>query len=312
MKKILVSTLCLVYMMISWGCSASGSDDERPYVVATTMMLEDTIKKIGGDLIRVEGLMGPGVDPHLYRSTPSDFNKMEQADIIVYNGLYLEARLSEILNRMPDKTYAAAEIIPEDQLIEAYEYGGNYDPHVWFDVNLWSQTAEGIGRKLEGKLPEHADAIRANTEAYVMELDSLHQWVKNKIQTIPKEQRVLISAHDAFRYFGLAYDIEVRGLQGLSTQSDVGLQDVRNIVRFIIEKEIPAIFLETSVAPRSIQSLISGVNEQGHFVELGGELYSDAMGERGTEQGTYTGMVRYNVNTIVNALGQSGSDTQTE
>jgi manganese/zinc/iron transport system substrate-binding protein len=302
MRIILFLCLGITVMAILWGCASPDSQDERPYIVATTMMLEDAIKNIGGDIIRVEGLLGPGVDPHLYRATPGDFQKMEQADLIVYNGLYLEARLSEILGRMPDKSYAAAEIIPEYQLIEAFEFGGNYDPHVWFDVSLWTQTVEGLGRKLEDKLPEHAETLRANTEAFVAELDSLHHWVKEQIQSIPVERRVLISAHNAFRYFGRAYDIDDRGLQGLSTQSEVGLQDVRNMVLFIIERDIPAIFLETSIAPRSIQSLINGVNERGGRVELGGELYSDAMGERGTKEGTYTGMIRYNVNTIVNAL----------
>ncbi len=283
------------------GCGTDERDG-RPYFVATTMMLEDAISQIGGDLVQVYGLMGPGVDPHMYRATPRDFQRMEQADMVVYNGLFLEARLSEILSRMDDKTYAAAEILPEDRLIEAYEFGGNFDPHVWFDVSLWADVVRGLSEQIITKIPDQEEVLRANTATYLAELEELHNWVVEEIASIPENRRVLITAHDAFGYFGKAYNIEVKGLQGLSTQTEVGLQDVRNMVRFIMANEIPAIFLETSIAPRSIQSIINGVQERGGQVSLGGELFSDAMGERNTPEGTYIGMVRHNVNTITNAL----------
>lgn len=277
-------------------------DSNRPFIVTTTMMLEDAVHRIGGDSVQVYGVMGPGVDPHVYRATPRDFQRMEQADLIVYNGLFLEARLSEILARMQDRTFAAAEVLPSDDLIEAYEFGGNYDPHVWFDVRLWMEVVNGLEQILSEKFPHLKAIFQENTQKYLEELAVLDAWVAHQIATIPEHRRVLITAHDAFGYFGKAYDIDVKGLQGLSTQTEVGLQDVRNMVQFIISNEIPAIFLETSIAPRSIQSIINGVKERGGNVVLGGELFSDAMGRRGTDEGTYIGMVTHNVTTIVNAL----------
>lgn len=300
MKKLLY--LALISLLFIAACGEREADDSRPFIVTTTMMLEDTVKQIAGEYVNVTGLMGPGVDPHLYRATPRDIRHLDRADLIIYNGLYLEARLSEILDKMDKNTYAAAQILPERDLIQAYEYGGTYDPHVWFDVSLWATVVEGISLELQNILPEHQEEIQNNTRNYLIELAELHNWVHQSIQTIPEKRRVLITAHDAFRYFGKAYDIKVMGLQGLSTQSEVGLQDISHMVRFIIDNEIPAIFLESSIAPRSIQSLINGVSERGGHVELGGELFSDAMGARDTPEATYTGMVRFNVTTITEAL----------
>ena len=295
--------IILVAFLLFASCGSNEKDqDGRFYIVTTTMMLEDAAKNIVGDLARVESIMGPGVDPHLYRATPADFRKMEQADIIIYNGLMLEARLAQVLAQQPERAFAAGEVLSTDRLIEAFEYGGNYDPHVWFDVSLWIDVVQGIASILIDRMPEHAEAIHQNTDEYVQKLTELHDWVTQQIAQIPENRRVLITAHDAFQYFGAAYNIDVRGLQGLSTQSEVGLRDISNMTRFIVEAEIPAIFLESSVPPRGIQSLINGVNQRGGSVELGGELYSDAMGERGTEEGTYIGMVQFNVNTIVGAL----------
>ncbi len=297
----IIITFALLSILLLSGCGGA-SENDRPLIVTTTMMLEDAVKNIVGDKADVIGIMGPGVDPHIYRATPGDFTNMDRADLVIYNGLFLEARLAEVLGRMDDKTFAAAEVIPSSELIEAYEFGGNYDPHVWFDVSLWTIVVEGISDRLISLLPDHEELFRENSTAYLAELHELHDWVKAEVASIPDQRRVLITAHDAFSYFGKAYDMEVRGLQGLSTQSEYGLQDVSRMVSFIIEREIPAIFLETSIAPRSIQSLINGVEQRGGSVELGGELFSDAMGRRGTTEGTYPGMVRHNVNTIVGAL----------
>ncbi len=292
----------IVLSAVLLACGGDQQEKERPYIVTTTMMLEDIVLNIAGDLVDVYGMMGPGVDPHVYRATPGDFRRMERADLIIYNGHYLEARLSEILARMPERTFAATEQLDEAALIEAYEFGGNYDPHVWFDVSLWAEVVNAVGIRLAELMPEHEEQILENSRAYYDELQELHEWVQSRINEIPEERRLLITAHDAFGYFGRAYNMEVEGLQGLSTQSDYGLQDISRMVRLIMDREIPAIFLETSIAPRSIQSLMNGVRERGGSVELGGELFSDAMGARRTEEGTYTGMVRHNVNVIVEAL----------
>ncbi len=298
-KNVLIFSLTLILFACG---SDSGQQDDRFYVVTTTMMLEDAVQNIAGDLVRVESIMGPGVDPHLYRATPSDFRRMEQADLIIYNGLMLEARLAQVLSQQSERAFAAAEVLSNDRLIEAFEFGGNYDPHVWFDVSLWIDVVDGIAVKLSERLPDYSEQIKENASDYIRELHELHEWVYDEIQSIPENRRVLITAHDAFQYFGLAYNIDVRGLQGLSTQSEVGLRDISNMAGFIVDTQIPAIFLETSVPPRGIQSLINGVNQRGGSVSLGGELYSDAMGERGTTEGTYIGMVQFNVNTIVEAL----------
>lgn len=301
MKYIGFITITILFLS---ACGNGEPADDRPFVVTTTMMLEDAVRQVAGDYVRVVGLMGPGVDPHLYRATPRDIRNLDRADLIIYNGLYLEARLAEILEKMDDRTWAAAEVIPVENRIEAIEFGGTYDPHVWFDVSLWALVVDGISNRLQELVPDEAASIQENAEAYLQELNELHDWVYERIQSIPENRRVLITAHDAFGYFGRAYNIDVRGLQGLSTQSEVGIQDITSMTRFIIENEIPAIFLETSIAPRSIQSLMNGVRERGGQVELGGELYSDAMGERGGGEDTYTGMVRFNVNTITEALSK--------
>ena len=298
-KNVLIFSLTLILFACG---SDSGQQDDRFYVVTTTMMLEDAVQNIAGDLVRVESIMGPGVDPHLYRATPSDFRRMEQADLIIYNGLMLEARLAQVLSQQSERAFAAAEVLSNDRLIEAFEFGGNYDPHVWFDVSLWIDVVDGIAVKLSERIQDYSEQIKENASDYIRELHELHEWVYDEIQSIPENRRVLITAHDAFQYFGLAYNIDVRGLQGLSTQSEVGLRDISNMAGFIVDTQIPAIFLETSVPPRGIQSLINGVNQRGGSVSLGGELYSDAMGERGTTEGTYIGMVQFNVNTIVEAL----------
>jgi manganese/zinc/iron transport system substrate-binding protein len=276
--------------------------DSRPYVVATTGMVRDAAEQIGGDLFRIDGIMGPGVDPHLYRATPADIRRMESADLLLYNGLLLEGRLAEILDRIGSRSFAVASAVPDSLLMAPYEYGGNYDPHIWFDVSLWKYAVNGIADQLSALAPEHEEAIRLRNEAYQKELDALHSYVVSQTASIPEERRVLITAHDAFGYFGRAYGMQVEGLQGISTTSEYGLQDVRMMRDLIIERKIPAIFVETSISSRSIESLISGTKESGFMVTIGGELYSDALGAYGTETGTYIGMFRHNADQITSAL----------
>ncbi|MFO8028845.1 MAG: zinc ABC transporter substrate-binding protein [Cyclonatronaceae bacterium] len=301
--------MAALLIMISSGATGCNDDtdtpaDQRPYVVTTTNLIRDVVERVGGEDIRVASLMGPGVDPHVYRATPRDFHRMEESDIVLYNGLFLEGRLAEILGRQGERSRAVTGSIPKDRLIEAVNFGGSYDPHVWFDAKLWIFVAEDVRETLTKLLPEQEKAFRERTDAYKQELQELHLFALQRIQSIPEERRVLITAHDAFRYFGRAYGIEVRGLQGLSTATEFGIQDVSRMVSVIIERNIPAIFIETGVSTRAIESVVAGVRERGHEVRLGGSLYSDSMGARGTPEGTYAGMFRHNVNTIVMSLTQ--------
>lgn len=296
--SIIISSLLLV----SCGDDADYSDDDRPFVVTTTNLIRDAVENIAGDDVRAISIMGPGVDPHVYRATPRDFQNMERADIVLYNGMFLEGRLSEILDRLGDQSHAVTSSIPEDKLIEASDFGGTYDPHVWFDATLWQYVIDDVVLVLSRLRPELADSFSVRAEGYKQELEELHLYALQRIQRIPENRRVLITSHDAFRYFGNAYAIEVLGLQGLSTATEFGVQDVTRMVSLITEREIPAIFTETSVSTRSIESVITGVRDRGYQVKMGGSLYSDSMGARGTPEGTYAGMFRYNVDMIVNAL----------
>ena len=287
------------------GCNreeGESSADDRPFVVTTTNLIRDAVENVGGDQIRTASIMGPGVDPHVYRATPRDFRNMENADLVLYNGLYLEGRLSEILDQKGDKSRPVAESIPSGKRISATEFGGAYDPHVWFDASLWQLVIDDVADALSELDPENSDTFARRAEQYKQELDELHMYALQRIQSIPEQRRILITAHDAFQYFSKAYGIEVRGLQGLSTATEFGIQDVSRMVSLIIEREIPAIFVESSVSTRSIESVIAGVRERGYQVRMGGSLYSDSMGARGTPEGTYSGMFRHNVETIVQAL----------
>lgn len=287
--------------------SDCNSYSERPnpdqlYVVTTTQMIGDAASIVAGDLLAVDYLMGPGVDPHLYRATPGDFRKMEEANLILFNGLFLEGRLSEILEKLGERSHPVSSGIHDDLLISASEFGGNYDPHIWFDVKLWKYAVKNIEEQLSKLAPEHKEEFQRNAESYLAELDSLEIFIRAELDKIPSHKKTLITAHDAFGYFGKAYDIQVKALQGISTVGDYGLQDVTNMVNFLVQNDIPAIFVESSVSTRSSESIIAGARERGHDVIIGGELYSDAMGSPETEEGNYVGMFKYNVRTIVEAL----------
>ncbi len=300
----LVFAIALLFLLHGCEEDDSAADDDRPFVVTTTNLIRDVVETVGGDDVRVVSLMGPGVDPHVYRATPRDFRRMEQSDIVLYNGLFLEGRLSEILDRLGDESRAVTGAIPREKLVEATDYGGTYDPHVWFDASLWTYVVTDVQEALTKLLPERESEFARRADAHRKELMELHEYAKKSIQNIPEERRVLITAHDAFQYFGRAYDIEVRGLQGLSTATEFGIQDVTRMVSLIIERNIPAIFIETGVSTRAIESVIIGVRDRGYQVRLGGSLFSDSMGARGTPEGTYSGMFRHNVETIVQALSE--------
>lgn len=273
-------------------------------ITATTGMIADTARIVGGDHVEVQGLMGPGVDPHLYKATQGDLTKLSGADIVLYNGLHLEGRMADILVKMARRvqTVQVTATIPEDILREPPEFLGQYDPHVWFDVSMWKYVAEHTRDTFIEADPANAEDYTANEAAFQKELDDLHVYAKEQIATVPKEGRILVTAHDAFGYFGRAYDIDVVGLQGISTASEAGLQDIQNILNIIIKRKARAVFVESSVSRKNVEALIEGAESRGHPLVLGGELFSDAMGAAGTPEGTYIGMVRHNVDTIVGAL----------
>ncbi|SNS76781.1 manganese/zinc/iron transport system substrate-binding protein [Ekhidna lutea] len=293
--------------LITLGCTTaekSGDGNEKPHIVATTGMLYDAVINIAGDKVTAEAIMGPGVDPHLYKATQGDLAKFNKADLIVYNGIYLEGKMSDILAKLGRQkpVVAAAESIPKEMLKSAIGYDDAYDPHVWFDVQRWRYVVTSINEALIKLDSTNREYFQTNAASYLKELDSLDRYVKQRINEIPEDQRILVTAHDAFVYFGDAYGMQVEGLQGISTVADFGLKDIAEVIDLIIENNIKAIFVETSVSDKSIKAVVTGCQEKGHEVKIGGYLYSDAMGELGTEEGTYTGMFKSNVETIVNAL----------
>jgi manganese/zinc/iron transport system substrate-binding protein len=284
--------------------SGSDADDGPLRVVATIGQLADIAKIVGGEHVQVVGLMGPGIDPHLYVASEGDVDTLQQADIIFYNGLFLEAQMAEVFEQLAGRktVTAVAERIDPADLLDWAAYEDQHDPHVWFDVTLWMQAVEAVRDTYVEYDPDHAEDYNANTEAYLVELEELHAYVLEQAERVPADQRVLITAHDAFHYFGRAYDFEVRGLQGISTATEAGTADVQALADFIVERQIPAIFVETSVPARNIEALQAAVESRGFEVEIGGHLYSDAMGDEQSGGNTYILMVRHNIDTIVGAL----------
>ncbi len=274
-------------------------------VVATTSMVADLVGVIGGDRVAVTGLMGPGVDPHLYKASEGDVARMAGADVIFYNGLHLEGKMTEVFEQMQRRdihTFAVAESIAEDHLLGSANFSGSHDPHVWFDVSLWGEAAHETARALSALDSTHATTYTTNLEAYLVELDSLDAYVRHRVEAVPEAQRVLITSHDAFGYFGSAYGFEVRGLQGISTATEAGTADVQELAAFVAEEKIPALFVESSVSRRGIEAVREAVRARGFEVAIGGTLYGDALGSPGTPEATYLGTVRHNVDTIVGAL----------
>jgi manganese/zinc/iron transport system substrate-binding protein len=283
---------------------AQVAPDEPVRVVATIGMIADAVEHVGRGRVEVEGLMGPGVDPHLYKASEGDVRRLERADVVFYGGLHLEAKMAEVLERIGDerRTQAVTDAIPRARLLAPPEFEGQYDPHVWFDVRLWMQAVGQIRDTLTAADPAHAALYRRNAAAYLAELEELDRYVRARAATVPAGRRVLVTAHDAFNYFGRAYGFEVRGLQGISTASEAGAGDVQALARFIAERRIPAIFVESSVSSRTIEAVQEAVRARDFDVEIGDSLYSDAMGDAGTPEGTYIGMVRHNIDAIVEGL----------
>lgn len=301
--KYLVYYICLIFLSMT-ACSPNESriDNGKIRVLATTGMIADAVKNIAGGKVETTTLMGPGVDPHLYKASHGDVNRITSADIVFYNGLHLEGKMASLFEKASRTRVIipVSEDVPHSRLRSTSQ--DTHDPHIWFDVRLWKEAVGTIARSLQEKDPANAEWYAGNSQRYLQRLDSLDDAVRTAIAAIPATQRVLITAHDAFGYFGDAYGIEVRGLQGISTLSEFGLRDVTTLVNFITERKIKAIFVETSVSQKSIEAVIEGCRDKGWDVAIGGSLYSDAMGPDGTPEGTYIGMVSSNVNKIVNAL----------
>jgi len=310
-----ICLLITILTVVLLACSSNkedvnGSSDKGVInIVATTGMIADMAAVIGGDNVVVKGLMGPGVDPHLYKASAGDVALLSKADVIFYNGLHLEGKMSEIFEQMKSRgirTVAVTDGVDRSDLLAPPEFKGNYDPHIWFDVTLWMNTVGPVRNMLIEKDPENAPEYNENADSYLAVLAELNEYVKERADSLPEDKRVLITAHDAFNYFGRGYGFEVRGLQGISTESEAGTADVQELAAIIVERRIPAVFVESSVPPRYIEAVQAAVKSKGFDVKVGGELFSDAMGNPGTPEGNYIGMVRHNINTIVDALGRGG------
>lgn len=272
-------------------------------VVTTIAQIGEPLSVIGGDYIHVESLMGPSVDPHLYSPTQSDMSKIGDADLIIYNGLNLEANMVEVFDAISETkpVLAVGDAINEKDLLTDEE--GSIDPHIWFDLDLWQEALDSAVEALKVYQPEYADYFEANKQEYFAELAEVKQEAE-KLADIPTSQRILVTAHDAFGYFGRMHDMEVIGLQGLSTNSEIGISDINQTIAIIKEHQVPAIFVESSINPNAIEAVIAGAENEGISLKLGGQLYSDAMGEAGTEEGSYLGMYRHNIETIYHALSE--------
>lgn len=303
--------LFLFPLLILTGCGQSGGNrsadlsNRKIKAVSTVGMIRDIVGIVGGDEVESIGLMGPGVDPHLYRATAGDVQKLESADIIFYGGLELEGRMTDIFVKMASRgtpTHAVSEKVPQGELREPPEFQGKFDPHIWFDVTLWKHAVESVRDGLSALKPASKAKFEENTATYLKQLDELNTYCKDQINTIPKERRVLVTAHDAFGYFGRRYGMEVVGIQGTSTAAEAGGGAIRKIAELIAQRKLPAIFVESSIPKATIEALQKAVQARGWNVAIGGELFSDAMGKDGTPEGTYIGMVRHNVDTIVKAL----------
>jgi manganese/zinc/iron transport system substrate-binding protein len=302
-RRVFLAAAAALGLALPAGLAAA---QERLDVIATTGMIADAAANVGGDRVEVRALMGAGVDPHGYRQTRSDIVALANADLVLWNGLYLEAQMEDFLVGLAESgtvVVAVAEALPENLLLPSEDYDGRADPHVWMNVNLWSRVVVAIRDALIEVDPENAVTYEANADAYLGQLSDLALYVTEVLSTVPAESRVVVSAHDAFNYFGNAYGFEPIGIQGLSTESEAGLQRISQMVDFLVERGVGAVFVETSVADRNLQAVIEGAAAQGHEVIIGGEIFSDAMGEPGTYRGTYIGMIDHNATTIATALG---------
>lgn len=290
---------------LTTGTGAAAQSAAVLSVVATTGMIADTARVIGGGMVEVRALMGPGVDPHEYRQTTTDIAAMTRAEIVLWNGLYLEAQMERFLGELGKRrrVVAVGEAVPAEQRLRDPDYADRFDPHVWIDPELWTYAADAIRDAFSVTREASREVFAANAAAHRSAMAKVGEYAREVLRTVPAEQRVLVTAHDAFGYFGRAHGYEVVGIQGISTESEAGLSRIREIVDLVVSRRIGAIFVETSVADRNIRAVIEGAQARGHAVRIGGELFSDAMGPAGTYEGTYLGMVDHNATMVARALG---------
>jgi manganese/zinc/iron transport system substrate-binding protein len=291
------------------GCAESGADagdvaDRKVRVTTTTNFITDLARQIGGDRVEVQGLMGPGVDPHLYKASAGDVERLGEADLVLYGGLELEGKMGDVLAELGERrpTVAVTRDMPRDELRGEPGFPGRYDPHVWFDVRLWMHAARTAADALADVDPQHRATYESNLKAYLRRLTALDEYARKRLATVPRERRVLVTSHDAFHYLGARYDLDVVAIQGVSTATEATTADVERVARLIAERGVKAVFVESSVPPQTIEAVLASARRQGGDARIGGELFSDAAGEEGTPEGTYEGMVRHNVDTIVEGL----------
>ena len=300
MKKLFL----LISLLLFGACSNKEEAAKTDGTVVTTIgMIADVSRQIAGDNQEIINLIGEGIDPHMYQPSKSEIDKIQKAGLVLYNGLFLEGKMGTILKSRADQGNPVSAVA---EGIDIQVIGSSVpDPHLWMDVSIWSKVAKNIGDELATFDSKNADEYQKRREEYQKKLNDLHTYALMVFPTIPQKQRVLVTAHDAFSYLGRAYGIEVRGIQGISTESEAGTKDINDLVTYLVDNKIPAIFVESSVSEKSVKTVIEGAAEKGHTVKIGGELFSDAMGPAGTYQGTYIGMMDHNITTIVNALGGS-------
>lgn len=310
-RRLLLTTGCMAGLALTtaslWQTQQKDADTrDLPMVTSTVGMITDVARSIAESAASVSGLMGPGVDPHLYKPSASDIQRLGDADLILYGGLHLEGRMADTLHAIDERTtvrtVAVSETIPTNLRMSSSGQADVWDPHVWMDVSLWHRVAGTIAQELTTLMPADAEKIASRAETYRARLTELDAWAESELERIPDHKRVLVTAHDAFSYFGRRYNVEVIGLQGLSTASEAGASDVQSLANFLTERQIPAIFVESSIPPNTIEAVQAATRSRGWDVRIGGELYADAMGSPGTPDGTYIGMMRHNVRTIVQAL----------
>ncbi|MCK0130496.1 zinc ABC transporter substrate-binding protein [Flavobacteriaceae bacterium F08102] len=307
LKSVIIRTSLFVYLAIVL-CSCKGKEkvlNEKLQVVTTTTMITDLVKNIGGDFVDVQGLMGAGVDPHLYKASEGDVSKLYNADVIIYNGLHLEGKLADVFEQMTKQEkhiIAVSDALDPSVLIGSEYFASNYDPHIWFSIANWEKITTYVASQLAKVDSLHASVYVDNAHVYLTQLKELRENIETTLAVLPDDQRILVTAHDAFNYFGKDFNFNVVGLQGLSTATEAGVQDVQKMANFIIEHKVKAIFVESSVPKRTVEALQASVKSKGYEVKIGGTLYSDALGSAGTVEGTYLGMYKYNVKTIVEAL----------
>lgn len=307
-----VAALLLVAAALVAGCSDSGGDasaseiaDRKVKVTTTTNFITDTVRQIGGDRVEVTGLMGPGVDPHLYKASADDVSKLRDADAIVYGGLQLEGKMADLLDELEERqtTVAITRDIPRERLLEPEaDVAEQYDPHVWFDVTTWMYAARTTAATLKQKDPENAELYDRNLERYLAELEDADRYVEQRMGEIPERQRVLVTSHDAFEYFGRRYDVDVAAIQGISTATEATTADVQRVAKLLSDRDVSAVFIESSVPRQTIDGVLAAARDEGQEAEVGGELFTDAAGEEGTPEGTYVGMVRSNADKIARGL----------